>query len=145
MNAIDILEREHQGAKKAMKEVSLSSGAKRQELFRHLKKALEAHDRLEEDIFYPAVTAHPKAAALSAGDKDAHHSVEGILAKLEKMPADDAQWVPVFSGMRSKLLAHIADEEGDLFVKIRKALSPAELDSLGAKMAAFINLEARKA
>lgn len=144
MNAIDFLEKEHKGAKKVMVEISVSSGAKRQDLFKALKQELEGHDSLEEDIFYPGVLSHPKAAALSSGDKAAHRAVESILATLDEMPADDPQWVPTFSGMRSKLEAHIADEEGNLFVKIRKALSPADLDALGAKLAAAKARQAKK-
>jgi iron-sulfur cluster repair protein YtfE (RIC family) len=136
MNAIDLLEKDHQGAKKVLGEISQLSGTKKKELFSALKHELETHDRIEEDIFYPAVLAHPNASALSAGDKAAHEAVETALDKLAGMKIDDPNWAPAFNAMQAKLVAHIKDEETNLFVKIRKALSPAELDALGVKMSA---------
>jgi iron-sulfur cluster repair protein YtfE (RIC family) len=136
MNAIDLLVKDHQGAKKVMGEISASTGAKKKELFTALKGELELHDHIEEKIFYPAVTAHPKGAALSAGDLAAHKVVEGLLAQLSKLAIEDPAWTPKFDTMKADLLRHIADEEGNLFVKIRQVLSTTELEALGVKMMA---------
>jgi hypothetical protein len=144
MNAIEILEKDHKNAKNAMQAIAMSSGAKRQGLLLALKRALESHDRIEEGVFYPGVSAHAKGANFSAGDKAAHASVETVLATLEGMSADDPQWVPTFSGMRSQLAAHIADEEGKVFPKIRKALSSMELYALGVEMNTELKRQAEK-
>lgn len=144
MNAIDLLEKDHAGAKKAMNQLPALKGAEKKALFMTLKGELELHDRIEEDIFYPAVVAHPGCAGLSAGDKAAHASVEAALAKLEKLAIEDASWQPTFDGMQKKLSEHIADEEGNLFVKIRQAIKGPELDALGAKMAAEKDRHAQK-
>jgi hypothetical protein len=136
MNAIDFLEKDHTGAKKVLGQISASSGAKKQELFTALKGELELHDKIEEEIFYPSVLSHPNAAGLSAGDEKAHRAVEAALAKLAKLPIEDAAWTPAFNAMQASLVAHIADEEGDLFVKIRQAVSAADLEALGVKMSA---------
>ncbi len=136
MNAIEILMKEHVGAKKAMEEVSKSPLEARKKIFSALKHELEAHDRIEEEIFYPAVKAHPKAGGLGTTDKAAHVAVEKALAELDQLKVEDLTWTPKFNAMRKSLLAHVADEEGRLFVAVREVLSPIELNQLGEKMAA---------
>jgi len=134
MDAIAMLEKDHKGAKKVLEEIAKSTGAKRKTLFTALKGELEAHDRLEEEVFYPAVQANPKAAGFALQDKQAHVAVEAALAKLASLPVDDLSWTPTFNAMKQQLLKHVADEETNIFVKIRKLLSTTELTALGEKM-----------
>ncbi len=137
MNAIDFLEKDHSGAKKVMGRISASTGAKKQELFTALKGELELHDKIEEEVFYPAVLSHPNAAGLSAGRRKGppgRRSGPGQAgqAAASMMPPGPRPSTPC----KPSLLAHIADEEGDLFVKIRQAISAADLEALGVKMGA---------
>ena len=135
MNAIDLLMKDHQGAKKAMDELGQASGAKRMEIFKTLKHELEVHDHIEETIFYPGVLAEAGGAGLNKGDKEAHEAVEETLDQLLELPVEDPDWMPTFNAMRTNLLAHVADEEGNLFPRIRKALSAQRLETLGQRMA----------
>ena len=135
MDAIEMLKIEHRGAKGLMEEVLAASGAKRKGLFEKLKGELEAHDRIEEEVFYPAVLAKPKAAGFPAADKKAHKAVEALLDGLLTLPVDDPAWAGRFTTMQTQLLGHVAEEETKFFVAIRGALSPAELEQLGKKMA----------
>jgi hemerythrin superfamily protein len=134
MNAIEMLEQDHQGAKKVMEDILISSGTKKKQLFTALMHELEVHDSIEEEIFYPAVLSNPKTASFPAQDVEAHRSVEAALARLAKLSVEDPAWTPSFSAMRSALLKHVDDEEKVFFVKIREVLSAAELDALGVKM-----------
>jgi hemerythrin superfamily protein len=136
MDAIEILKTEHRGAKGLMVEVLAATGAKRKGLFDKLKGELEAHDRIEEQVFYPSVRSAPKAAGLPAADKKAHEAVEALLDKLHALPVDDGSWTGLFAGMQKQLLAHVAEEETKYFVTVRSLFSAAELEALGQKMAA---------
>jgi iron-sulfur cluster repair protein YtfE (RIC family) len=136
MDAIEMLKKEHKGAKGVMEEIIKSSGAKRKKLFETLKGELGIHDRVEEQIFYPAVQNNAKAAGFPAADKKAHEAVEAALAALEKLPIEDKNWINSFKAMQTALLAHVADEETRLFVTIRTILSNDELMQLGDKMKA---------
>jgi hemerythrin superfamily protein len=136
MDAIEILKTEHKGAKGLMDEVLAATGAKRKGLFEKLKGELEAHDRIEEEVFYPSVRSDPKAASLPAADKKAHEAVEALLGGLHALPVDDGAWAGRFKDMQKQLLAHVADEETQYFVTIRSLFSAADLEALGQKMAA---------
>jgi len=136
MDAIEMLKKEHKGAKALMEEIVSASGAKRKKLFETLKGELEIHDRVEETIFYPAVKNNPNASSFPAVDKLAHETVEAALASLEKQAVDDKSWIESFKAMQKALLAHVADEENRLFVTIRTILSNDELAQLGERMKA---------
>lgn len=134
MDAIEMLKAEHKGAKNAMEQILTSPPAKIKGLFETLSKELETHDRIEEQIFYPAVRSHPKASGFPAMDKKAHLEVEAALAKLGKLPVESKEWIPAFKVMQEKLLRHVADEEINFFVAIRACLTAPELNELGEKM-----------
>lgn len=134
MDAIELLKKDHAGAKEAMEEILKGSGTPKKELFAALKRELEAHDHIEETIFYPAVKSNPKTAALPAADKKAHEVVEAALAHLALLPVTDATWDAGFKSMQEKLLAHVKDEETNVFIKIRDVLSANELAELGHKI-----------
>jgi hemerythrin superfamily protein len=136
MDAIEILKAEHKGAKGLMEEIVKATGTNRKQLFEKLMGELQAHDRIEEDVFYPAVAANPKCASLPSADKKAHVTVEALLARLQALPVDDQAWITQFTAMQRKLLAHVSDEETRYFVQIRAVLSTAELNALGEKMKA---------
>jgi hypothetical protein len=134
MNAVDLLIKEHQEARKAMEQIAKSRGPRKMELFLALKGELSVHDSIEEEIFYPSVATHPRLSALKSKDKDDHAVVEAALERLAGLPVDDPDWDAEFEAMRNRLLKHVADEETDFFVRIRKELPAGELDALGKRM-----------
>jgi hemerythrin superfamily protein len=99
---------------------------------------LEAHDRLEELVFYPALKAIPKAAGFAEKHAEAHEGMEQAMSQLDGLPMDDVDWAPIFRSMQDHLLKHVVDEESHLFAKLRKLLSPQELDALSERMHAAI-------
>jgi hemerythrin superfamily protein len=136
MDAIELLIKQHQGAKKGMEAVAQSSGAEKKRLFEALRADLLAHDHLEEEVFYPSVQAFPKAATLALKDKEAHATVEKALARLSALSVDDAAWAPLFRSMQERLLKHVAEEEEHFFVRIRQLLSAAQMAELTVRMKA---------
>jgi hemerythrin superfamily protein len=134
MDAIEMLKNEHKGAKALMEQIVKSEGPQRKSLFEKLKKELEGHDRIEEQVFYPAVAGSPKGSSLPAVDKRAHQVVEAALHHLEDLSVDDKAWLGDFKTMQTELLEHIAMEENSLFVTIKSILGSTELASLGEKM-----------
>ena len=135
MDAIDMLMKDHAGAKKALEAIlAMPGGEKKKKSFEALKKELELHDHIEETIFYPTVKAHPRAGDFGGQDKAAHEVVEEALAQLAEMPNDSPEWNKAFASMQESLLRHVRDEESNIFVKIKAALSPAELKDLGKRM-----------
>jgi hypothetical protein len=134
MDAIQLLETDHKNAKKVMEQIAASPPAKKKAIFSNLKRELEEHDSIEENIFYPAVLSNPRTAGFQAQDKEAHKVVEEALRQLEDLEVEDADWIPTFNAMQTRLLNHVADEENNLFLRIRGVLTQTELDALGVRI-----------
>jgi hemerythrin superfamily protein len=136
MDAIKMLQEDHKAAAKVMEQICKSPVGRRKEMFGALKSALETHDTIEEAIFYPAVLSHPKTEGFPAVDRKAHQTVEKALDGLEKLSPEEESWMRQFKAMQATLLQHVADEETNIFPKIRTVLSAEELSELGKRLAA---------
>jgi hemerythrin-like domain-containing protein len=143
MNAIQLLKEDHKKVRALLAELENTTprGVKtRTQLLETIGKELRVHSQIEEEIFYPAFKA---AREKSDDDKmyfealEEHRAAgELVLPDLEKTePGSDR-----FSG-RAKVLKelvehHADEEEKEMFPRARKLLSAAELNALGAQMAA---------
>ena len=143
MNAIQLLKEDHKKVRKLLSELAETTprGVKtRTELLEKIATELRVHTKIEEEIFYPAL----KAAAKNRDDETMYfealeeHRAAGelVLPDLEKTDVASDK----FSG-RAKVLKelvehHADEEEKEMFPRARKLLSAAELEALGARMAA---------
>ena len=141
MDALTLLEQDHQKVKKIMGELGKTTerGVKtREELFTKLVKELTVHEKIEEQIFYPAVKDAAKTKKLEeivAESFEEHHFVNVVIAEIQKTPYDAEEWAAKFSVMMENIEHHaFEEEEGEMFPKVRKLFSKTELADLGAQM-----------
>ena len=137
MNALDLLEEDHENVKKLLEDLDSTTerGVKtRQELFARIKKEMQVHETIEEEILYPALKDHPKAKEVVLEGYEEHHVVDQIMAELEKVPFDDEKWGAKLSVMKENIEHHIEEEEDDMFQKAREIFDQGELEELGAQM-----------
>lgn len=138
MDALKLLKEDHDRVKKMLAEGESTTerGEKtREELFARLKSDLEIHERMEEEVLYPALKSHPKARDLALEGYEEHHVVDTILAELEQTPPSDEQWGAKFKVAKENLEHHIEEEETQMFPKARNAFSEDELEQMGQRMA----------
>jgi hypothetical protein len=137
VDALTLLKQDHDKVKKMLAEGESTTerGEKtRAELLARLKHELEIHERMEEEVFYPALKEHPRARELALEGYEEHHVVDTILAELERTPPGDEQWTAKFKVAKENLEHHIEEEEGDMFKATRQAFSTEELEELGSRM-----------
>jgi hypothetical protein len=137
MDAITLLKADHDRVKKMLDEGESTTerGVKtRTELFTELKAELSIHERIEEEIFYPALKAHPKAKDIVLEGYEEHHVVDEIMGELEATPVTDETWGAKFLVMKENIEHHIEEEEGEMFTQARQVFDSDELDALGARM-----------
>jgi hemerythrin superfamily protein len=106
----------------------------RSELFGRLKRELEIHERMEEEVLYPAMKEHPKAREYAFEGFEEHHVVDTILAELEQTDPGDEQWTAKFKVVKENLEHHMEEEENEAFPQVRRAFSDEELEKMGARM-----------
>jgi hypothetical protein len=134
VDAIRLLIQDHRDAKKAMEAIDGAVGAVKKELFARLARDLKVHNRVEENLFYPAVRGFQETAGYSATDRDSHQRIEKALLRLKVLPVTDPGWADAFDTVRVNLLRHFADEELHLFIQVRSHLDQPALDELGQRM-----------
>jgi hemerythrin-like domain-containing protein len=103
-------------------------------LLHEIGARLTAHEKIEEDIFYPALKKHPKAKDIVLEGYQEHHVVDLIIGELKDLDEDDETWGAKFSVMKENIEHHIEEEEGEMFTKARAAFSADELKELGERM-----------
>jgi hemerythrin superfamily protein len=141
MDALDLLEQDHQKVKKLMSEIEKTTerGVKtREQLFSKLVTELTVHERIEEEIFYPAVKERATSKQLEElvnESYEEHHFVDIVKAEIENTPFDSEQWAAKFKVMMENVEHHaFEEEEGKMFPRVRRAFKKDELEDLGVKM-----------
>jgi hemerythrin-like domain-containing protein len=137
MNAINLLEDDHRKVKKLLaegEEASERAEKTREDLYATLRREMEVHERIEEEIFYPALKAHPKARDIVLEGFEEHRVVDEIMSELGQTDVTDEMWAAKFKVMKENIEHHIEEEEGTMFPKARSAFDDQELEDLGAKM-----------
>jgi hemerythrin superfamily protein len=136
LNALDLIKHDHDELKKMFKQaLDSDDAAERAELMQRIRAELIAHERMEEDIFYPALRgASDKAKDIVLEGYEEHHVIDLILDEMFEVPEDSDQWQAKLKVLHENLEHHIEEEEGEMFKRARKALSSDALDELGQKM-----------
>ena len=138
-NAIELLEDDHQKVKKLLEsgdETTENAVKTRTDLFAKIKREMEIHEAIEEEIFYPALKQHPKAKDIVLEGYEEHHVVDQIIGELGDTDVEDERWGAKFSVMKENIEHHIEEEEDEMFKKARQAFSDEELETLGERMQA---------
>jgi hemerythrin superfamily protein len=136
LNALDLIKDDHERLKKMFKRALQTDDAgARGDLLHQIRAELVAHERMEEDIFYPALrTASEKATDIVLEGYEEHHVIDLILDEMFNVPEDADQWAAKLKVLHENLEHHIEEEEGEMFKRARKAMSDETLQELGRKM-----------
>ena len=142
MDAITLLEQDHQKVKRLMAEIEKTTERAvktREQLFNQLVEELTIHEQIEERIFYPEVKERATSKQLQelvAESYEEHHFVDIVKAEIENTAFDSEEWAPKFKVMMENIEHHaFEEEEGKMFPKVRRAFKKDELEDMGARMA----------
>ena len=137
MDALTLLKEDHDKVKKMLtegEETTERAEKTRTQLFETLKAEMMIHERIEEEIFYPALKSHPKAKDIVLEAYEEHHVVDEIMGELETTDVTDETWAAKFKVMKENIEHHIEEEEGEMFKQARQVFEADELEQLGARM-----------
>ncbi|MGW3493644.1 hemerythrin domain-containing protein [Streptomyces sp. NPDC001020] len=111
------------------------SGADRKRLIDAITIELVRHSVAEEQHLYPAVRDHLEDGDVLADKEIADHSrVERLLKDLESRESDALDFDVLVRELRVEVAAHVADEENNLFARLRDGVHPYVLELLGQKI-----------
>ena len=138
MNALTLLKNDHDDMKKLLEKADDTTERAvktRAALLHEIGVKLTAHEKIEEDIFYPALKSHPKAKDIVLEGYQEHHVADVLVRELHGLARNSEQWGPKFKVLQESIEHHIQDEEGKMFRTARGIFSREELQQLGGLMA----------
>lgn len=139
MDALTLLKADHQKIKGIFGELEGAEDPKtRKALFAELMSELTVHERIEEEIFYPAVderAREKKTEELLIESYVEHAFVDTISQEILATDYAAEAWPAKVKVMKENVEHHaFEEEEGKLFPKVRQLFSADELEELGAEM-----------
>ena len=134
MKATDIIRRDHEAAKELFEEYRNADEEGRKDLDGKIFDALSAHEKMEDDYFYPALKELIGEDAFFQELDDEQSELErGVLALKATAFLDRREkMLETFD----KVIAHATKEETELLPRAEELLSEDALEDLGAKMEA---------
>jgi hemerythrin superfamily protein len=141
MDATTLLTNDHRAVEGLFSRLVQSGAAdvhERRVIFRAIKAELEAHSRVEEEVFYPAVMRlrSREARETVRAALEEHQALDGLLAEVDQMEPDDPQFAARVAALRQSVERHVLAEEGPLFSEARIHLTDERLEALGRQMEA---------
>ncbi|HAR63420.1 MAG: hypothetical protein DKM50_09595 [Candidatus Margulisiibacteriota bacterium] len=104
----------------------------RQRLFSSLQKELLMHMKIEEKIFYQALTKNEIAYGETLKAFEEHHAAQFLLDELDQKPIDADAWYPQLSVLRDLIEHHIKVEESRIFEIAKNILSTQQINDMGS-------------
>ena len=136
MNAIDLLEQQHREVEELFEELEgAGAGAlkTKERKFQEIADAMALHAEIEEKLFYPESKQENTEEILRESVEE-HLAMKRLLADLMEADASDEQFEAKMKVLQEQVEHHVEEEEGELFPRVREALSKDELEDLGERM-----------
>jgi hemerythrin-like domain-containing protein len=138
MDALKVLKQDHETVKRLFAEYEAAgdgNAAGKGEISKKIFRELELHSRVEEEIFYPALTAKggTKGKELVEESLDEHAAVDELIQELRTLEPDDSEYDEKFQELMESVEHHIEEEESEMFPEAQRKLG-AELDELGREI-----------
>lgn len=137
MDVYQILLRDHQTIQQIFSEIektNVGEAERRELLFNTLRGKLEAHEILEETVFYPEIDKFPIAGELVNLAFEEHAEFDAILQEISELPVDKPEWLERVAELKDLVQQHIINEETRLFPAARKELPDNRAEQLGRKI-----------
>jgi hemerythrin superfamily protein len=143
MDALELLTADHNRVRGLFARFQAAEGANDAQAARLAAKIfeeLEIHTKIEEEIFYPAVTKlKDEIGELVTEGIEEHHVVDNLMTEAKGLSPSDEVWAAKIKVLIENVEHHAEEEEQEMFPKIRQAMDKDARSALGRQM------EARKA
>lgn len=136
MKATELLKKQHREVKGLFRQVKKASDARgRRAGMDEIAAKLEAHMRIEEQIFYPAVQeiGTKKAEEIVPEAFEEHHVAALVLGELPSVDPKDERFEAKMTVLEELIEHHVEEEEKEMFALAEK-LGAERLAELGEEM-----------
>lgn len=131
IDVVTFLEEQHDQIKAAFEQVQTSTGEHRKNLFVALRRLLAVHETAEEEIVHPAARrALPNGDVIVDARLREENEAKKVLAALEDLDVDSAEFEQNLALLRSSVLAHARAEEENEFERLADVLDTDRLEKM---------------
>jgi hemerythrin superfamily protein len=139
MNAITLLKQDHKNVEALFKRYEQlaeeATPLEKREIVDKLIEQLSVHAVIEEEIFYPAISAKSEETrSLLFEALEEHHVAKVALNELEKLQPVHERYDAKVHVLFESIRHHVKEEEGELFPQVRELFTVEELNTLGEQM-----------
>jgi hemerythrin superfamily protein len=134
MDALRLLEQQHDEVKELFKKFEKSDGERAAKLFADIRQRLELHEELEETHLYPQLKQDPKAGELVLESYQEHHVMDLLIQEIGQLKPDDEAFDPKVKVLQENTEHHIEEEEKQLFPMVRKIWDVDKREQVGRAM-----------
>ena len=99
--------------------------------FISLKKHLDVHHELEEELLLSIMNTKEEVKDESLESQEEHFVLNVLLLDLADFPRDNPRWMVKFKVLTEIIEHHLDEEEEDLFPEAEEHLSESQLKKLG--------------
>jgi hemerythrin superfamily protein len=133
-DVIELLEHDHREVEEMFAEFEkATNGADKRAIVDKLIIELVRHSEAEEQAVYPVMAKKIDGGKdLVEHEIDEHSQAELIMKELDGMDPEDPKFGVLVTQLKTAILEHIREEEGEAFPQLRQAISKDELDKLGS-------------
>lgn len=138
LDAIELLKQDHrtvEGLFKQFEELKDEDEDAAAVVIESVCKELTIHDKIETEIFYPAVREQASKEEVEDLLDEAeveHDGVRDLIEKLEEMEPGDEKQKAHFTVLMEYVKHHVKEEEQEMFPKVKEL--DLDLEALGAEM-----------
>ena len=128
MNIFEALREDHEVQRQLAELLLETEGDSegRQELFRRLKRELEAHAGAEERYFYVPLMEHDLTQDKARHSVSEHKELDDFVEQLEEYDMSGSQWIRTAQDLVERLTHHLDEEEHEVFQLAGRELSDHE-------------------
>ncbi|HVU74518.1 MAG TPA: hemerythrin domain-containing protein [Mycobacteriales bacterium] len=136
VNGLDLLSEQHEQIKHLLARVRENAGtAAAVSDFSELRRLLSVHETAEEIVVRPLTrTEVPNGRGVAGARMNEENEAKVVLARLEKLGADSAEFAAEFPSFESAVLAHAEAEERDELAPLKAMQREGHLSQLGSSI-----------
>lgn len=138
MNAIELLEADHQTVEELFEKVEASDANEHPGIFKQIKMELDAHAHIEESIFYPSLQADGDEALIELTSEalKEHAQTKVFLGELAATASDPDRFEPLLTKLIEDVRHHVEEEENEMFPSVEEQFDETTLEDWGIQMQA---------
>jgi hemerythrin superfamily protein len=146
MDALELLKQDHQAVKGLFDQIDdAEDGKQRKKLFDQIDTQLNIHAHIEETVFYPEMQKIDELKDMVEEALEEHQEVKTLLEEIEGLDPDGDQFSASLEELMENVEHHVAEEEDEMFPKVRERCDQATLDRLGDQLESAKGKQQRRA